>query len=254
MSSLERPILCAADMVRALRDGRKTVTRRVSGLRSVNCERPPVGFVRPPGPVRPADEWFYNGLSYPDRRVHVFQPAGDPAASPRLVRCPYGGVGDALWVRETFAVPPEYDHLPPSQIPDGAPVWYRATDTIDGTGEEWIAVSNGRAAMAENHAVFPDAGVGDPPRWRPSIHMPRRFARIRLRITRVGVERLSDITTDQIAREGLGTMGNDGELDHRGALDDWIELWDGMHGASANASWAARPWVWVVTFAVERCE
>lgn len=44
-------------------------------------------------------------------------------------------------------------------------------------------------------------------RWHPSIHMPREAARIFLRVTDVRVERLQDITPEQIDAEGCKEFG-----------------------------------------------
>lgn len=40
-------------------------------------------------------------------------------------------------------------------------------------------------------------------KWRPSIHMPKEAARIWLKVTDVRVERLQEITLEQICREGV---------------------------------------------------
>lgn len=67
----ERPILFSAPMVRAILDGRKTVTRRIVKARDL--------------------EWMdvHQGLREPDNAE----------------RCPYGQPGDRLWVRETWQGP-----------------------------------------------------------------------------------------------------------------------------------------------------
>mgnify|MGYP002242394581 CR=1 FL=1 len=39
--------------------------------------------------------------------------------------------------------------------------------------------------------------------WHPSIHMPKEAARIWLKVTDVRVERLQEITSEQICREGV---------------------------------------------------
>lgn len=74
----ERPILFNGAMVRAILDGRKTVTRRAVKDLEPGCR--------------------YQGLE-PDGR-HLFTKG--PAYG--KVSCPYGEPGDRLWVRETFAV------------------------------------------------------------------------------------------------------------------------------------------------------
>jgi len=68
----ERPILFSGPMVRAILEGRKTVTRRVvKGI---------------------ALEWLAPGMFVPSF-----------VASPGNDLCPYGQPGDRLWVRETWA-------------------------------------------------------------------------------------------------------------------------------------------------------
>lgn len=90
----ERPIIFSGDSVRAIQDGRKTMTRRVvkpryrddeSGFNVCSC--PATGEVW----VEKADE-----------------EGGDFEEGTRFVPCPYGQVGDRLWVRETFAFPRIY--------------------------------------------------------------------------------------------------------------------------------------------------
>lgn len=45
-------------------------------------------------------------------------------------------------------------------------------------------------------------------KWKPSIHMPKEAARIFLKVTDVRVERLQDITIDQLDKEGFGNVGH----------------------------------------------
>lgn len=71
----ERPILFSGAMVRAIRDGRKTQTRR-----------PVKGW---------ALEWLQPGYFTPEY-----------VADPENHACPYGQPGDRLWVREAFMQEP----------------------------------------------------------------------------------------------------------------------------------------------------
>lgn len=74
----ERPILFSAPMVRAILEGRKTVTRRpVKGLKTDN----PVVDAFDDSPL-----------------IGACWDIGGP-----VIRCPYGLPGDRLWVRETHA-------------------------------------------------------------------------------------------------------------------------------------------------------
>ncbi|MBQ9647043.1 MAG: hypothetical protein IJV43_01610, partial [Oscillospiraceae bacterium] len=115
-----------------------------------------------------------------------------------------------------------------------------------------------------------------PCRWRPSIHMPREAARIFLRVTDVRVERLQEMSMDDIRREGAvpscvmcyyGNLLKDRIACERGivkAVDCPLEsaypevgfqaLWDSTIKPADREryGWAANPWVWVIAF--ERCE
>ena len=88
--------------------------------------------------------------------------------------------------------------------------------------------------------------------WHPSIHMPREAARIWLKVTDVRVERLQDITSDQIYREGVETeypFVLNGE-ERRYAFS---QLWSSTLKKSDldRYGWDANPWVWVIEF--EQC-
>lgn len=90
-------------------------------------------------------------------------------------------------------------------------------------------------------------------KWRPSIHMPKEAARIWLKVTNVKVERLQDITIDEIRGEGLSSMAvHTGDMEI--ALKEWELLWNNTIKKIDlyRYGWNANPWVWVIEF--ERCE
>lgn len=90
-------------------------------------------------------------------------------------------------------------------------------------------------------------------RWKPSIHMPKEAARIWLKVTDVRVERLQDITADDIRSEGLSSIAvHVGDMEI--ALKEWENLWNSTIKKSDldRYGWNASPWVWVIEF--ERCE
>jgi len=103
-------------------------------------------------------------------------------------------------------------------------------------------------------------GDEPPPRWRPSIHMPRWASRITLEITDVRVERLQGISEEDALAEGVfKKVGRHGPYDAvETATDDLLiyasptqareafqRLWSQMSGPE---SWHANPWVWVLEF------
>ena len=201
----ERPILFNAPMVRAILDGRKTVTRR--------AVKP-----QPAGEIRRGEPDFNHWIDtkYWERQNQK----ENRGIGTRGFACPYGQPGgDRLYVRETWAAPHAYDHLPPRLIPQDARIHYAATEDRGGL------------------------------LWRPSIHMPRWASRITLEVTGVRVEPLNAISNDDAKAEGAEFWRNDGTLtelppcsEHRYAFED---LWTSINGAD---SWNANPWVWVVSF------
>lgn len=95
--------------------------------------------------------------------------------------------------------------------------------------------------------------IADVTKWKPSIHMPKEAARIWLKVTNVRVERLQEITSEQIGREGV-------EVEYPHVLNGeekryaFSTLWNSTIKKSDidRYGWDANPWVWVIEF--ERCE
>lgn len=94
--------------------------------------------------------------------------------------------------------------------------------------------------------------------WHPSIHMPKEAARIWLKVKNVRVERLQDITAEQVVKEGttgltMDLIQSSDELKRHYDIP-FAVLWDStIKKADRNLyGWAANPWVWVIEF--ERCE
>lgn len=85
-------------------------------------------------------------------------------------------------------------------------------------------------------------------RWEPSTRMPLAAARIYLRVINVRVERLQDITLEDIEREGIWTSGT---LFPREDFAEWYNR-SLPKKKREMYSWDKNPFVWVVTF--ERCE
>lgn len=198
----ERPILFNGAMVRAIREGRKTVTRRPVKGDQIPRLGPDLGGHR---------YWSAVGQHHP-RYGYLVDGATEAECAARLGElgaCPYGQVGDRLWVRETFA-------------DIGARLTYRA-DLDDGA-----------------HCLVK--------RWTPSLHMPRAACRLLLEITAVRVERLQAISLNQVRREGCEVrefwlFGEDAERRQEIAAGVFRGLWE-----STGGDWSSNPWVWVVEF------
>lgn len=93
---------------------------------------------------------------------------------------------------------------------------------------------------------------------RPSIHMPKKAARLWLKVTDVRVEQLQDITEKGASTEGAidnrGFIHScDNEYDHvHTAREDFTEIWNNTVKKSDidRYGWSANPWVWVIEFEV----
>jgi hypothetical protein len=160
--------------------------------------------------------------------------------------CPFGSIGDRLWVRETWC-PLDADHWhEPDRPKDTLLIW--GTPKRNGVGYAADCTSE------ESERCRKELGY----KWRPSIHMPRWASRITLEITGVRVERLQDISEEDAKAEGVESLlvkvfgwnapgGSYGEFPneqpHRKAVFEM--LWESIYG---RGSWESNPYVWVVEF------
>ncbi|MEL5440655.1 hypothetical protein PTR44_08835 [Serratia nevei] len=205
----ERPVIFNGEMVRAILDGRKTQTRRVI---AVQPESNQFGLLRIADSTKHSDigkyHWAESNATGTHQRSALFS-------------CPFGQVGDRLWVRETFAAfDADWKH-------PGKP-----HDLRDGP---WPNV-----VYPASVAKIPDGTC------RPSIHMPRWASRITLEITAVRVERLNDISHDDAKAEGCCYARGGGVPDFAVTpADHFPTLWASIYG---EESWSANPWVWVIEF------
>ena len=215
----ERPILFSAPMVRAILEGRKTVTRRTMKPQpdadaTVTVESYNVAVTNRRGYQEAGPEVF--GAWWRD---------GESGC-----KCPYGKPGDRLWVRETFI------------DLRGTGVEHRPDP--DGPLQRYAYAADCRPGSHSDEARK-DFGL----KYKPSIHMPRGACRILLEITDIRVERLQDISDEQAVCEGIaktqhgGYHVEDGKHYFASPVDSFASLW-----SSVGGDWSANPWVWVVEF------
>jgi len=145
--------------------------------------------------------------------------------------CPYGEVGDRLWVRESWQVWTAYNNVKNADLPEIA----CANINYPANGNVWDA------------------------RIRPSIHMPRWASRILLEIVNIRVARLQDISEDDIFAEGARyddgiyngiriyrpTWWLDGTGFTSSPRSAFAGVWEREHGFK---SWDKNPLVWVLEF------
>lgn len=200
----ETPILFSSQMVKAILRGQKVQTRRVMKIQPF------------PQPAR-MKNWEENNWIPESNsgKVGIF--------TPHAYKCPFGKIGDRLWVRETWKTYKSLDDCKPSRIQQGAGVEY--------------------FAGGSNLTNFDNEGLHGMGKWRPSIFMPRWASRINLEIINVRVERLNDISGTDCYKEGVGC---------KSLMQDVIQfkfkmLWDSINEKRGH-SWESNPWVWVIEF------
>lgn len=217
-------ILFNTEMVRAILDGRKTATRRVVK-----------GFI-------PRDSKFgYSALTLKDHiscRGTFINGYGE-----KFFKLPCKR-GDILYVRETW------NHVPCIECNMGETFHIRCK-------EDPVYYDDGNN-IAEGCFIY-KASYLEPKRicWHPSIHMPKKAARIWLKVTGIRVERLQDMSTDDFLSEGVTIRPeeyNDPENAYQQAKKAFKNIWDSTikQADRGKYGWAANPWVWVIEF--ERCE
>lgn len=209
------PMLFQTELVEALLDGRKTVTRR---------------------PVKTCYERGMNGpvVRGKDGTVSVL------SFAPIARLCPFGNVGDLIYVRETFMPDPDTDH--------------DAWDEHELSYFEWAGCSSSPQFLPEDlktteHCIYKANGPIDG-KWTPSIHMPRWASRLTLKVTGVRIERVQDITEDQAEKEGFvndlyfAPHPHTGKFGHS-AFTYFQKAWSSIYG-----DWDDNPYVWVIEFEV----
>lgn len=189
-----RPILFSGAMVRATLEDQKTQTRRTKGLEHIN-RNPGAGWLTSFHDV--LKKWIFTT----DEEAH-------------RIRCPYGVVGDLLYVRET---------------------WQEADADQDGRTDVY---------RADYDAVTARECYG---RWTPGIHMPRLASRLTLRLTDIRVERLQEISEADAIAEGAAPILVPPDGGSYPYIQGYRALWEQINGAG---TWKPNPYVWVLNFEV----
>jgi len=109
------------------------------------------------------------------------------------------------------------------------------------TKGHWIGVNEaGTTIFAQCHfgTVGDRLWVKEASRNYPNpMFMPRAASRITLQLTSVGVQRLQDISDNDVDAEGFGSV------------EEFRATWNQLN-AKRNYNWERNPWVWVLAFKV----
>lgn len=211
----ERPISFSGPMVRALMAGVKTQTRR---------ELKKLARFGAVTEFQASDTKGYQ-WQFRDKR----QLWNDLTRERLLEACPYGAVGDRLWVRE-------------------------ATLKVEDAGWEgpvYVESDAGRNALEWGYGESDDPDFIEPYelKTRPAMFMPRKYSRLTLELTEVRVERLQAISEADCIAEGA--PGGHGAIPGYGysatPCEHYRHIWTAING---SGSWDANPWVWALSFRV----
>lgn len=212
----ERGMIFNSEMVLAILDGRKTQTRRPLKWKQTRFTEI--------GEHEDGSKWPWSEDA--EHACDFWHP------------CPFGDVGDRIWVRETWqAIHDSVDEFGHVEERTYAPSIPKEKDRY------WHAV------YAEHFGVENREDRGFP--WRPAIHMPRWASRITLEIADVRVEQVQSISQADAIAEGAPRShpSIDAVSQDHGFPDfsrSWFgQTWQSIYGAE---SWQTNPWVWVIEF------
>lgn len=235
----ERGLMHTTDMVQAILANRKTETRRTRGLNAINSDP---DFYKFGGLKTKNRLWDSTKEENPNllATTAIFL---DPIDCETKIKCPYGNVGDRLYVREKWA---KYN----SESFDQEDIY------------AFFVLNDGTIVNNTISNVYMDANLLSP--WKPSIHMPKEAARIWLEITDIKIERLHDITDESALAEGIESISEKviTPTHYKNYLDSnsmmifpkgsYRTLWDSINAKpnKTDLSWKVNPWVWVIKYKV----
>jgi hypothetical protein len=196
-------------------DGSKPMTRRLNGLDEIN---------------KAPDEWavMAHAAQWPWWSFAHKTKTASRGGGIVEITCPYGTIGDRLYVKEAWATTKGLDHVKPRDLSAGFACEYK------NRGTSLSGVENLQARG----------------KWRPSLFMPRLAARLWLELTEVRVERLQDISYEDCLAEGIEVSDLLTRYEPREkyaplAINLFRHLWESINGPG---SWAMNPWVWVLGY------
>jgi len=221
----DKPIPFSTPMVQAIKERRKTMTRRIikcDWLDKVEVDKTGFTAATPPGFIS----------------VRGTFPSGE--YGDKHIKLPYQ-VGQRLWVKETWAKVPMTAYWHDLTIP------HQELKNSDARGDGWWAVYKAGWDRVS-------------PGWKSSRFMPRWASRITLEVVSIRAERVQDINgADAFAEGGPCSAWAEMDWDDDGyptsyvkrdqrAVEEFEELWDRLNGKTYP--WSSNPWVWVIEFKV----
>ena len=212
-----KPILFSTPMVQAILEGRKTQTRRV---------------------VKGVNDHYYQSLVNHASGKHTFVMNGNYSPEPKGViekKCPFGQVGDVLWIRETWQNSDNnvYYHYK-ADFTEPGKGWKPSIFMPKDAARIWLKITNVRVERLNE--------ISDEDAIKEGIDF----------------EIFNDESDTFIYRNYLKGKDfysfseygwNFGKEIHSAPVASYCSLWEKING---DGSWNANPWVWVIEF--ERIE
>jgi len=238
-----RPIPFSDPMSSALREGRKTQTRRALVLR---------------GHASFSEFGPSNTAGYECHFRDAEQRWHDLTHDELFSRLPYA-VGDRLYVRETYYQCGHWEPIAGAKTKGGKQKWGFVADA------PYVKFD-----MFEPYLKAMDRVDPTTPAWHKRLgrFMPRAASRMTLIVTDVRVQRLHEISVDDAVAEGIEDVTREiacrdpsarfwkryRDGGWNGYVDDpigsYASLWTEINGAG---SWEANPWVTAISFTVHHC-
>lgn len=211
----ETPIIMSGNHPKLILDGIKTQSRRVIKPQPQPCNHQKVFGDKDPQAQKPtvfyqmrSGHWACmvcgKGIKQDPKSNNPFDYIG--------IKCPYGQVGDLLWVRETWATEWMLNDFKPSELPKYSPYNPDALLPIAFTNTDWDGYRVGKT--------------------RPSIFLPKCHSRITLEITELWAEMLRSISPADAIAEGGYTV------------EEFIKLYLKINHLPDDAD----PWNWAIKY------
>lgn len=215
-----KPILFSTPMVLAILEGRKTQTRRMVKLKTLDPAR--VGAIYPDGTGKGWVAWSPGKGVSAELTRQEYPDGGFP--------CLYGSVGDVLWVREV--------HCRYGQ--------WRKNGLTDTGRQKWKFYPDAQfkeIRYFDNPPAVVEKSSRRSTGWykRVARFMPKSACRIFLEITDIRVERVQEITEADSLAEGVTVGVYPNDLPALAFAGLWIDI-------NGEGSWNFNPWVWVISF------
>jgi hypothetical protein len=260
----ERPILFSTPMVQAILEGRKTQTRRVINESFNGCFTNGGPHPCPNDPIvfHPGEE--LESVMEPGEKIVVdgdkVQAYFHCSTMDKTAYCPYGKIGDILWVREEHYRIGHWEAVPRVKTKGGRQKWKFVADS----NEVRYFDNPPEIFRKGRHSKDPATSI-----WHKRLarFMPKSVCRLFLENTYISAERLNDISDDDAIAEGiigysdhileevfykdyLSDASGFGHPDHDyptvdNPVESYKSLWKKINGEESSNE---NPWVWVIEF------